>query len=630
MTAEKVKRKLTAILSADVKGYSRLMGGDEVGTIRTLNAYKEVMGNLIQQHRGRVVNAPGDSILAEFISVVDAVQCAVEIQKELKSRNADFPESRRMGFRIGINLGDVVEEGEDILGDGVNIASRVESLAEAGGVCISGIVYDQVKNKLALGYEFLGEQAVKNITEPVRVYRVRMEPEATKEEKGSRSKEKGKRPLALVALAAFGVVAVMVVLWQFLLRPTSPPVEKADLKKMAFPLPDKPSIAVLPFVNMSEDPKQAYFSDGLSEDIITALSKVGNLFVIARESSFSYKGKPVKVKQVAEELGVRYVLEGSVRQAGDKARITAQLIDAIQGHHLWAERYDRELKDIFPVQDQITKEIITALQVQLKEGEEARTQARGTESLDAYLKFLEGRTFSYRNTKEDNARAQELVKQAIALDPNYAAAYAELSREIMLDVWLGASKSPQESLMKAVELAKRALELDKSMASAHGLLGQYFTMLRQHEKGITEAQKAVDLDPSSSRAHFALAFTLNFAGRHEEAIPHFEKAIRLNPFGPPNFWHHLAIAYHHTEQYDKAIAALKRTLRVEPKDVLAYIILTSTYMRAGREEEGRATAAEILKIDPKFSAERMAATTPWKDPAKNERTLALLRKAGLK
>ncbi len=630
MTAEKVKRKLTAILSADVKGYSRLMGGDEVGTIRTLNAYKEVMGNLIQQHRGRVVNAPGDSILAEFISVVDAVQCAVEIQKELKSRNADFPESRRMGFRIGINLGDVVEEGEDILGDGVNIASRVESLAEAGGVCISGIVYDQVKNKLALGYEFLGEQAVKNITEPVRVYRVRMEPEATKEEKGSRRKEKGKRPLALVALAAFGVVAVMVVLWQFLLRPTSPPVEKADLKQMAFPLPDKPSIAVLPFVNMSEDPKQAYFSDGLSEDIITALSKVGNLFVIARESSFSYKGKPVKVKQVAEELGVRYVLEGSVRQAGDKARITAQLIDAIQGHHLWAERYDRELKDIFPVQDQITKEIITALQVQLKEGEEARTQARGTESLDAYLKFLEGRTFSYRNTKEDNARAQELVKQAIALDPNYAAAYAELSREIMLDVWLGASKSPQESLMKAVELAKRALELDKSMASAHGLLGQYFTMLRQHEKGITEAQKAVDLDPSSSRAHFALAFTLNFAGRHEEAIPHFEKAIRLNPFGPPNFWHHLAIAYHHTEQYDKAIAALKRTLRVEPKDVLAYIILTSTYMRAGREEEGRATAAEILKIDPKFSAERMAATTPWKDPAKNERTLALLRKAGLK
>jgi adenylate cyclase len=288
------------------------------------------------------------------------------------------------------------------------------------------------------------------------------------------------------------------------------------------------------------------------------------------------------------------------------------------------------LKDIFVVQDQITKEIITALQVLLKEGEEARTQARGTESLEAYLKFLEGRTFSYRNTKEDNARAQELVKQAMALDPNYAAAYAELSREIMLDVWLGAGKSPQESLMKAVELARKALELDKSMASAYGLLGQYFTMLRQHEKGIAEAQKAVDLDPSSSRAHFALAFSLNFAGRYEEAIPHFEKAIRLNPFGPPNFWHHLAIAYQQTEQYDKAIAALKRTLRVEPRDVLAYVILTSTYMRAGREEEGRATAAEILKIDPNFSAERMAATTPWKDPAKNERTLALLRKAGLK
>ena len=630
MTAEKFKRKLTAILSADVRGYSRLMGEDEGGTLRTLNVYKEVIGSLIRQYRGRVVGTAGDSVLAEFASVVDTVHCAVEIQKELKTRNADLPESRRMEFRIGINLGDVIEEGEQIYGDGVNIAARLESLAEAGGISISGTAYDQVKNKLALGYEFLGEQTVKNIAEPVRVYRVRMEAGWTKEEKGPRSKVKGKRALVLGILAAFVVVAAVVTIWQFILRPASPPVEKADPKKMAFPLADKPSIAVLPFVNMSDDPKQDYLGDGFSEDIITALSKVGNLFVIARESSFSYKGKPVKVKQVAEELGVRYVLEGSVRKAGDKTRITAQLIDAIQGHHLWAERYDRELKDIFAVQDRITKDIITALQVQLKEGEEARTQARGTESLEAYLKFLEARTFSYRNTKEDNARAQELIQQAIALDPNYAAAYAELAREIFLDVWLGASKSPKDSMMKAIELARKALELDNSMASAQALLGQFFTMVRQHERGINEAEKAVNLDPSSSRAFFALAFTLNFAGRHEEAIPHFERAIRLNPFGPPNFWHHMAIAYGQTGQYDKAIAALKSALQREPKDVLSYIILTGTYVRAGREEEARATAAEILKIDPNFSAERQAATLPWKDPAKNEQTLAAFRKAGLK
>jgi adenylate cyclase len=630
MTAEKFKRKLAAILSADVKGYSRLMGEDEEGTIRTLNAYKEVMTGSIQQHRGRVVGSAGDSVLAEFASVVDAVRCAVGIQEELKDRNKQLAEDRRMEFRIGVNLGDVVEEGDTIYGDGVNIAARMESLAEAGGICISGMVYENIKNKLALGYEYVGEQTVKNIKEPVRVYRVVMEPGVTKAGKGLRGKVKGKRALVLGIVAAFVVVAAVVTIWQFILRPASLPVEKADPKKMAFPLADKPSIAVLSFVNMSDDPKQDYLGDGLSEDIITALSKVGNLFVIARESSFSYKGKPVKVKQVAEELGVRYVLEGSVRKAGDKTRITAQLIDAIQGHHLWAERYDRELKDIFAVQDRIIKDIITALQVQLKEGEEARTHAKGTESLEAYLRFLEARSFSYRNTKEDNARAQELIKQAIALDPNYAAAYAELAREIFLDVFLGASKSPKDSLMKAIELAKKAMAMDNSMASAQALLGQFFTMVGQHERGIAEAQKAVDLDPSSSRAYFALAFTLNFAGRHEEAIPHFEKAIRLNPFGPPNFWHHMAIAYGQTGQYDKAIAALKRTLQREPKDVLSYITLTSIYVRAGREEEARATAAEILKIDPNFSAERQAATLPWKDPAKNEQALAAFRKAGLK
>src|SRR5512136_3497373 len=294
MTAQEVKRKLVAILSADVKGYSRLMGEDEIGTIRTLNAYKEVMANLIQHHRGRVVGTAGDSVLAEFGSVVDAVQCAVEIQQVLRAKNAMLSETRRMEFRIGINLGDVIEEGNSIYGDGVNIAARLEGLAEAGGICISGSAFEQIENKLPLRYDYLGEHEVKNIAEPVRVYRAQVEPEVA---------------------------------------PSRPPVEVASRDRMAFPIPDKPSIAVLPFMNMSDDPKQEFFSDGITEEIITALSKVPNLFVISRNSTFTYKGKPIKVKQVSEELGVRYVVEGSVRKIGDRVRIAAQLIDALTGHH---------------------------------------------------------------------------------------------------------------------------------------------------------------------------------------------------------------------------------------------------------------------------------------------------------
>jgi adenylate cyclase len=347
MTTQEVKRKLVAILSADVKGYSRLMGEDEEATVRTLNVYKEVMANLIQQHHGRVVDAPGDNVLAEFASVVDAVRCAVMIQKELKARNAELPENRRMEFRIGVNLGDVIEDGEQILGDGVNIAARLESLSEAGGICISGTAFDHVRNKLDLGYEYLGEQTVKNIALPVRVYRVLMEPEAAGKvigEKKAKPKQ-WQRPALYFAITLIVVVAAIAI-WKLYVRPT-PPLEVASKEKMAFPLPDVPSIAVLPFVNMSEDPKQEFLCDGMTEAIITALSKVPRMLVIARNSTFTYKGKPVKVKQVSEDLGVRYVLEGSLQRSGDRLRINAQLIDALTGNHLWAERYDRDLKDIF-------------------------------------------------------------------------------------------------------------------------------------------------------------------------------------------------------------------------------------------------------------------------------------------
>ena len=390
MIIQEVKRKLVAILSADVKGYSRLMGEDEEATVRTLNAYKEVMGNLIQQHHGRVVDAPGDNVLAEFASVVDAVRSAVEIQKELKARNADLPENRRMEFRIGVNLGDVIEDGEQILGDGVNIAARLESLADAGGICISGTAYDHVENKLSLGYQYLGEQTVKNITKPVRVYRVLMEPEEAGKVLGEKkTKPRQWQKTTLMVLAILIVVAAAFAIWRLYYRPTTSPLEVASKDKMAFPLPDKPSIAVLPFVNMSDDPKQEFFCDGLTEEIITALSKTPKLFAIASNTTFTYKGKPVKVRQVCEELGVRYVLEGSVQKSVDRLRVTAQLIDALKGNHVWSERYDGDIKDLFAVQDDISKNIITAVHAELTDGEMARVAAKGTSNLHAYLKVSE-------------------------------------------------------------------------------------------------------------------------------------------------------------------------------------------------------------------------------------------------
>ena len=589
MTTQEVKRKLAAILSADVKGYSRLMGEDEEWTVRTLNAYKEMMRGLIQQHRGRVVDTPGDNVLAEFASVVDAVQCSVEIQQVLRAKNAMLPENRRMEFRIGINLGDVIEEGEQIYGDGVNIAARLEGLAEAGGICISGSAYEQIENKLPLRYDYLGEHAVKNIAKPVRVYRG--------------------------ADRAGGCA------------PT--PVEVASKEKMAFPLPDKPSIAVLPFVNMSKDPEQEYFSDGITEEIITALSKVPNLFVIARNSTFTYKGKPVKVKQVSEELGVRYVLEGSVRKTGDRVRITAQLIDALSGHHLWAERYDRDLKDIFALQDEITMKVITALQVELTAGEMAGVIAKGTKNIDAFIKYMQAFELFNRVTKEGNAQARKILEEAIALDPEYPRLYMGLAETHFMDVWFGTTESPDQSLARAFELAQKAISLDDSNAAAYGVLGQIYGMKRQYDKAIAECERAVSLDPNSADNFLRLGMVLNWAGRAEEAIPYLQNAIRLNPLPPANYFVHLAVPYRDLGQYEKAIEASKKALQRDPNNQFAYIHMAVSYIRLGLEKEARAAAAQILTIDPKFSLERYAKILPFPQPVA-DLVIEDLRKAGLK
>jgi len=631
MTTQEVKRKLAAILSADVKGYSRLMGEDEVGTIRTLNIYKEVMANLIQQHHGRVVDAPGDNVLAEFNSVVDAVQCAVEIQKELKTKNAELPENRRMEFRIGVNLGDVVEDGDQILGDGVNIAARLESLSEAGGICISGTAFDQVRNKLELGYDYLGEQSVKNIPLPVRVYKVLMEPESAGKVIGEKkTKPKQWQMAAMGLVIGVIVVVVAIVIWKFYV-PTAHKTEVASQEKMAFPLPDKPSIAVLPFTNMSGDPKQEYFCDGLTEQIITSLSKVDKLFVIARNSTFVYKGKPAKIQKVAEDLGVRYVMEGSIQRSADRVRITAQLIDALTGRHIWAERYERDLKDIFALQDEITMKILTAVRVKLTEGEQVlRSMKWGTDNLKAYEKYLQGESFMMRNTKQDNDSARQLFEEAIAIDPKYVLPYVNLGWTHFWDVRYGWSESPSKSLQRASELAQKALVIDDSIEGAHSLLGSVYIVKRQYDKAIAEGERAVALNPNGYRALLTLGGILGHAGRWEESVLYIEKSIRLDPIPDIFKFFILGRAYFMIGQYDKSIVTWKKVLQRNPDYLPAHAFLAACYSSLGRDVEAAAEAKEVLRIDPKFSVESHAKVLPYKNKVDIEREVDALRKAGLK
>ncbi len=427
MSAVNLKRKLAAILSADVEGYSRLMSEDEVGTIRTVNSYKEVMTALIRQYSGRVVDAPGDNLLAEFASVVDAVNCAVEIQRELAERNETLPAKQQMHFRIGVNLGDIVEEEERIYGDGVNIAARLESLCDGGGICISGTVFEHVENKLDLKFIDLGKHKVKNILKPIHVYRL-----ITSDE------------------------------------PRGPAMN------LTLDLPEKPSIAVLPFVNLSGDPENEYISDGLTENIIGGLSKIPEMFVIASNSSFTYKGKSVKVQQVAEDLGVRYVLEGSIQKSVDQLRVTAQLVDALQGHHLWSEKYDRKMVNLFSVQDDITLNIVIALQVKLTEGEQAIIH-HSTESLEAWALAVKANGLLRTYAREDIASSRELFKKAVEIDPNYAYAWTLLGWTYRIDgVYNSAYYDRDKSFERASRMAEKALSIDDKSSYVHALLSALY------------------------------------------------------------------------------------------------------------------------------------------------------------
>jgi adenylate cyclase len=604
-------RKLTAILSADVAGYSRLMQDDEAATVKTLESYKQAFFDLIKQHRGRVVDSPGDNLLAEFASVVDAVQCAVAVQKEFHAHNAELPENRRMLFRIGVNLGDVIEEGERIYGDGVNIAARLESLADPGGICVSKTAFDQIETKLPFGYEYLGEQTVKNITKPVGAYRVVLKPRVRKGKGARHTVQVARRRIAAYGLAVTVVAAVGFGLWQFFLKPlepTGPVVEKADTKRMAFPLPDKPSIAVLPFANMSDDPKQEYFSDGITDEIITALSKLSQLFVIARNSTFTYKGKPTSAREVSEALGVRYVLEGSVRREGDRVRIGAQLVDALSGYQLWAERYDRSLKDIFSLQDEITLRIVTELRVRLTSGESARLAGKGAKNLDAYLKVLEAADKLGRWTKESNQSAKQLLDEAVALDPHYHLVYLLLSVTRDADMFFGTSESPQRSIQEGIELAKKAISLDETNGVAYGQLGLLYIRLKEYERAVEQAEKGAPLGPNNFETNRMAAQVLARAGNVKAALPLLDNAIRLNPLPRYTFLIAAGSIYHQAKSYEKALETYKKAAQLEPKNTGGYVGMAATNSLMGRMEEARAAIVELNRVDPNYSLEQVRKT----------------------
>jgi adenylate cyclase len=635
MADEGFKRKLTAILSADVEGYSRLMGDDEETTVRTLTAYREVLTTLIQQHNGKVLDSPGDNLLAEFVSVVDGVQCAVAVQKEIKARNDELPEDRRMQFRIGINLGDVIQEEGRIYGDGVNIAARLEGLADPGGICISKTAFDQIESKLPYGYEFLGDQPVKNITKPVGAYRVLMEPRVTvagEPEKDKRSPVK--RMPIFIGIAAVVVLAVAVGIWQFYSR--RPTIEPASVEKMAFPLPEKPSIAVLPFKNLSGDPSQEYIADGISENIISDLSKISEMFVIASNSTFTYKGKPVKVQQVSEELGVRYVLEGSAQKIGNRLRITAQLIDATTGHHLWSEKYDRDMEDLFALQDEITHKIIVELQVKLTEGEQARISHKSTTNLEAWSYAVRGLKLFERISKENNAKAMELFERAVKLDPGYVWAWVRLAWTHVMAMTPGWGQSPSESFKKTVEISQKVLALDDSDSDVRALLGLVYLIQGRYEEALAEGEKSLALGPTNAQAHVLQAVRMHHVGRFDDAIELVKKAMRLHPYYPAYYLQWLGAAYRMTGRYEDALQIYKKLLdranKGEFPSLEAHVFLADVYAELERVEEAQTHAAEVLKLNPGLSLAEISSnisTYTFKDPIHLERRLNALRKAGI-
>jgi adenylate cyclase len=583
-----VERRLAAILAADVVGYTRLMGNDEEGTLAALKAHREeFIEPKIADHKGRLVKLMGDGALVEFASVIDALACAAELQSGMAERNRQVTDGPQIIFRIGINLGDVIVEGDDLYGEGVNLAARLEGLAEPGGICISAKVYHEVKNKLALGYEDLGEREVKNVAEPVRVYLIVPEHSASTTEARS----------------------------------------GADLS-----LPQKPSIAVLPFDNMSGDPEQDFLADGITEDLITALSKIRWFFVIARNSTYTYKGQAVEVKQVAKDLGVRYVLEGSVRKAGNRVRVTAQLIDATNGRHVWAERYDRQIEDIFDLQDEMTQTIVGAVEPELSAAERERVSSKPPDNLDAWQSYQRGLWHMWRYAHDDHKQAMGFLERATELDPGFAPAYAYASYVHYQNVIMGWTDDVQRSLAEGMAAAKKALALDDKDPVAYFAAGRIYMMRGQHDDSIAALETAIDLNPSFAQAYHGLGMALTLAGRLDEAKAALAQSERLSP-RDPILWastvvHALACIL--SRDTEEALHWARKTIQNPrssgywPQAVLAAVLAQQGQM----EEAGKAVAA-ALEAKPDLTLTYLAETLPTKEPDGLEPYLEGLRKAGL-
>ena len=587
---ERLPRKLAAILYADVADYSRLTGEDEDATHRRLSEYLDLASDSISKHHGKVIHYAGDAVLADFGTVTNALECATSIQNDLSIRNQELPDERKIQFRIGINLGEVIVDRDDIYGNDVNIAARLESLADAGGICISDAVRTAIGNKLPIAYEFMGEQSVKNIKDPLRVYQVRLH-----------SREQSR---------------------------------KATPEFQAFELPQKPSIAVLPFTNMSADPEQEYFSDGITEDIITALSKINNLLVIAKNSTFTYKGKAVDVRQISREQGVRYVLEGSVRKAGNRIRVTAQLIDATTGHHIWAERYDRELDDIFAVQDEIMREIVVALDVELNAGEQSRIWSSGTTNLEAWeCVRLGSYNAVYSTNPEVKSQAKALLEKALELDPSYAIAWVMLGwiYQQYADVASLASdsESPEKALASMLDCAQKALAADPSCADAYGLLSMYHLELKEFDQAKQMAEKAISLAPNNAHNLGEVSMVLNKTGNPQRALELIKRAMRVCPMYRPGFLRGLGLSYYLLGQLDSAINAFKKSVERESEYLSAHTNLASIYGEVGRLEEAKEPVREILRLAPNFSIKAYMRGLSFSDPEILTRMEEGLRKAGL-
>ena len=629
MADENYRRKLTAILSADVAGYSRLMGDDEAATVSTLKSHRNLIAEQVQKFNGRVVDSPGDNILSEFRSIVDAISCAVAIQEKLSKQNEKLPENRKMVFRIGVNLGDVIQDGERIYGDGVNIAARIEGLAEPGGIAISGTAFDSVRNKLDYGYEFSGDHPVKNIANPVRVYKVLTEPEHTGKVIGEkRFLSRVSRRVAMAAMLTSAIIIGGLISYYIYLH-QSGRIEPASIEKMAFPLPDEPSIAVLPFDNMSKDPDEEYFSDGISEQVITSLSNAPYLFVIARNSSFAFKNKPTKVQSIAEELGVQYILEGSVLRSDDRVRITAQLIDALTGRHLWAETFDRKGKDIFEIYDEITMKIVAELQVELSAADLGRSVSVKTNNLKAYEKYLRGRKHLSKRTVGDSLEARKLGQEAIELDPKYGAAYQLLARTYLDEIFFHRVASRAEYLEKTESLIEKSIEYSGIDSQTHELLCTVYFFRKKFNQALVEGQKAIEFNPNSAHSHFIYGMILGLSGKHDEAIPVLRKAIRLNPVAPIAYLNHLAFAYTYKEEYKKAIPLWKQTLERNPDYYYAHMGLTVAYQLSGQSDKASESAAELIRVKPGFSVSVLEKRAIQQHKESRELFFKGLRAAGL-